>query len=120
MKLPRKTSYYTPKYKHFDEALIDRIGDICLEFARCGYRRLTKQLHRKGLIVNHKKAARIMREKNWSWCPRKMKLVTTTCCNQSLPIYPNLIEGLALSALSQLWVADITYIRIPHLLRTWP
>jgi len=112
MQLPRRTYYYKPKRKLSDEALIDRMGDICLEFPRYGYRRVTKQLHREGWIVNHKKVARIMREKHWSCRPRRRKWVTTTHSNHGLPIYPNLIKDLAISALNQLWVADITYIRI--------
>ncbi len=112
MNLPRRTYYYHSKHKPSDEALIDRIGDICLEFPRYGYRRVTKQLHREGWMVNHKKVARIMREKGWSCRPRSRKWVRTTHSNHGLRIYPNLIKDLTISALNQLWVADITYIRI--------
>ncbi len=112
MQLPRRSYYYRASNTPSDEALIERIGDICLEFARYGYRRVTKQLQREGWIVNHKKVARIMREKGWSCRPRKKKWVTTTNSNHSLQIYPNLIKGLHLRTIDQLWVADITYIRI--------
>jgi len=112
MKLLRRTYYYTPKHKAPDNALIDRVGDLCLEFPRYGYRRVTKQLHREGFIVNHKKVARIMRERNWSCRPRRRKWVTTTDSNHGLPIYPNLIKELTIRNVNQLWVADITYIRI--------
>ena len=112
MELPRRTSYYEPRHKLVDEALIDRISDLCLEFPRYGYRRVTKQLHREGWIVNHKKVARIMRERNRSCQPRKRKWVTTTRSDHGLPVYPNLIAGLTLTDLNQLWVADITYIHI--------
>jgi putative transposase len=112
MQLPRRTYYYEPKHKSSDEVLINRIGDICVEFPRYGYRRVTEQLNREGWIINHKKVARIMREKHWSCRPRKRKWVTTTHSNHGLPIYPNLSKELALSTLNQLWVADITYIRI--------
>jgi putative transposase len=112
MNLPRRSYYYEPMQKHADEALIGRIGDLCLEFPRYGYRRVTKQLHREGLIVNHKKVARIMREKHWSCRPRKRKWVTTTHSNHGLQIYPNLIKDLTIRKVNQLWVADITYIRI--------
>ncbi len=111
MNLPRRTYYYEPKHTPSAEALIDRIGDLCLEFPRYGYRRVTKQLHREGLIMNHKKVARIMRENNWSCRPRR-KWVTTTSSNHGFPIYPNLTKGLSIRAINQLWVADITYIRI--------
>ena len=89
-----------------------RIGDICLEFPRYGYRRVTKQLHREGWIVNHKKVARIMREKNWSCRPLKKKWVSTTNSNHGFPIYPNLIKDLDIDSLNQVWVADITYISV--------
>jgi putative transposase len=112
MNLPRRTYYYEPKYTPSGEALIDRIGDLCLEFPRYGYRRVTKQLQREGLIVNHKKVARIMREKHWSCQPRRKSWVATTNSNHGLPIYPNLTKRLSLCTINQLWVADITYIRI--------
>jgi putative transposase len=112
MQLARRTYYYKPKHTPSEKALIDRISDLCLEFPRYGYRRVTKQLHREGLIINHKKVARIMRENNWSCRPRKKKWVTTTCSDHGLPIYPNLIKDLAIRNVNQLWVADITYIRI--------
>ena len=112
MDLPRRTYYYAPKHKASEKTLIDRIGDLCLEFPRYGYRRVTKQLHREGWIVNHKKVARIMRENNWSCRPRKKSWVATTDSNHGLSIYPNLIKDLTPSNVNQLWVADITSIRI--------
>jgi putative transposase len=112
MNLPRRTYYYVPKHKASEKTLINRIGDLCLEFPRYGYRRVTEQLHREGWIVNHKKVARIMRENNWSCRPRKKSWVATTDSNHGLSIYPNLIMDLTPSKVNQLWVADITYIRI--------
>ena len=112
MDLPRRTYYYEPKDTPADEALIDRIGDICLEFPRYGYRRVTKQLQREGWAVNHKKVARIMRERNWSCRPRKKRWLVTTNSNHGFPVYPNLTKGLSIRTINQLWVADITYIRI--------
>ena len=112
MQLPRRSYYYKLKNRPSDEALEDRIGDICLEFSGYGYRRVTQQLKREGCTVNHKKVARIMRERGWSCRPRKRKWVTTTNSNHGLPIYPNLMKGLTVSTVNQVWVADITYIRI--------
>jgi len=111
MNLPRRTYYYKPKHKPSDEALVDRIADICLEFPRYGYRRVTEQLQREGWIINHKKIARIMRENNWSCVPRKKRWIVTTNSNHGLSIYPNLITDLTPITVNQLWVADITYIR---------
>lgn len=112
MSLPKRSYYYKSKAAPADGALIERMGDLLLEFPGYGYRRITKQLHREGWIVNHKKVARIMREKGWSCRPRKKKWIATTNSNHGLRIYPNLIKGITLTDLNQLWVADITYIRI--------
>ena len=60
MKLSQRSYYYKEKETSSDNALESRIGDICLEFHGYGYRRVTKQLHREGWIVNHKKVYRTM------------------------------------------------------------
>lgn len=112
MQLPRKSYYYKPKDKPCDEALIARMEDICLEFPKYGYRRVTKQLKREGWSINHKKVARIMREKGWSCRPRKKKWICTTDSNHGLPIYPNLIKDRIIDGINKLWAADITYIHI--------
>ena len=69
MILPQRSYYYKEKEKSSDNAMESRIGDICLEFSGYGYRRVTKQLHREGWRVNHKKVFRIMREKGWTCRP---------------------------------------------------
>jgi len=112
MQLPRRSYYYKPKDKPSDEALISRMEDICLEFPRYGYRRVTKQLKREGWTVNHKRVARIMREKGWSCRPRKKKWICTTDSNHGFQVYPNLIKEQVITGLNQIWVADITYIHI--------
>jgi putative transposase len=112
MELPRRTYYYKSNATPSDEALIARIGDLCLEFPRYGYRRVTEQLQREGWIINHKKVARIMRENKWSCVPRRKRWILTTSSNHGFPLYPNLTKGLSIRTLNQLWVADITYIRI--------
>ncbi len=112
MQLPRRTYYYKSKSKPSDNALIKRIENICLEFPRYGYRRITQQLKREGWVINHKKVARIMREKGWSCRPRKKKWVRTTDSNHEHKVYPNLIQGRVTDGINQVWVADITYIHI--------
>ncbi len=114
MKLPRSSYYYKPK-KHEptpeDQALGTRIEEITEEFPKAGYRKVTRQLHREGNPVNHKKVHRIMREKGL--LVRKTKrFVRTTDSNHPYPVYPNLIKNLAVTRLNQVWVADITYIGI--------
>jgi len=112
MELPRRTYYYEPKRTPSEKILIDRIDDICLEFPSYGYRRVTKQLNREGWIINHKKVAQIMRERNWSCRPRKKRWLVTTNSSHGFPGYQNLKKGVGIRAIKQLSVADITYIRI--------
>jgi transposase InsO family protein len=72
---------------------------------------MTAQLGRLGVVVNHKRVLRIMREDNLL-CLRKRHFVTTTDSEHGLPVYPNLARGLHVEAINRLWVADITYIRL--------
>ena len=112
MRLPRRTYYYKPKKKPSDKVLMARMEQICLEYPRYGYRRVTKQLQREGWIINHKKVARIMREKRWSCRPRKRKWISTTDSNHNFRVYPNLIKDRSVDGINQVWVADITYIHL--------
>jgi len=61
--------------------------------------------------VNHKRVLRLMRIDNLL-CIRRRKFIFTTNSQHGLPVYPNLVEGLVLNRMDQLWVADITYIRL--------
>ena len=65
----------------------------------------------EGWMVNPKRVYRLLREDNLL-CIRKRKFVVTTDSNHSRRVYPNLAEQMALSGINQLWVADITYIRL--------
>jgi len=106
-------------YRYFDQhaprqaetELRDKIQRIALENRYYGYRRVTADLRLQGVIVNHKRVLRVMREDNLLSL-RKRKFVVTTDSTHGRPVYPNLIAGLALTAPNQLWVADITYIRL--------
>ena len=75
-------------------------------------RRVTKALQREGWTVNHKRVLRVMREESLL-CQLKRRFVATTDSRHGRPIYPNLIRELRASRLNQVWVADITYIRLP-------
>ena len=78
---------------------------------RYGYRRVTAELKRRGMLVNHKRVLRIMREDNLLAAQPK-QFVTTTDSNHSLEIYLNLARRMTPTGTDQLWVADITYIRL--------
>ena len=91
--------------------LVDRIETICLEFPRYGYRRVTEQLKRDRWLVNHKRVLRLMRESDLL-CRVKRRWTKTTDSKHGFPRYPNLIKGTNIGRLNQVWLSDITYIRI--------
>jgi len=112
-----RSTYYDHSQQQSMEAqkaeadLRDRIEQIVVEHARYGYRRVTYQLRREGYKINHKRVARIMREQSLQ-CQVKRRWVKTTDSNHGYRIYPNLIKELEIKGRNQVWVADITYIRI--------
>jgi putative transposase len=88
------------------------IQQIALEHRRrYGYRRVSAELRRRGMLVNHKRVARIMREDNLL-AVQPRQFVVTTDSNHDLEVYLNLASRMKLSGINQLWVADITYIRL--------
>jgi putative transposase len=112
MKLPRSTYYYKSKNKPDDERrLIDHIEAIIEEFPGYGYRRVTRELHRRGFPVNHKKVLRIMKQQGLTRKPKR-RWVCTTDSNHPHRVYPNLAQNLLVTGPNQVWVADITYIGI--------
>ena len=78
---------------------------------RYGYRRVTAELRRRGLLVNHKRVARLMREDNLL-AVQPRAFVVTTDSKHEFEVYLNLASKLKLTGINQLWVADITYIRL--------
>jgi len=88
------------------------IQQIALEHRRrYGYRRISAELRRRGMLVNHKRVSRLMREDNLLAVQRRAFVVTTDSKHQ-LQVYLNLASRLKLTGINQLWVADITYIRL--------
>ena len=94
-----------------DMELRDAIQRIALEWPSYGRRRITHELRRRGWKVNPKRVNRLMREDNLL-CVRKRKFVVTTDSNHGKKVYPNLARQMMLTNVDQLWVADITYIRL--------
>jgi transposase InsO family protein len=93
-------------------AVRDAIQRVALANRRYGYRRIAAQLRRDGLVANHKRVLRLMRQDNLL-CLRKRPFVPmTTDSRHAWRVVPNLARGLVLTGLDQLWVADITYVRL--------
>jgi putative transposase len=118
MTLARSSFYYQsqkpePVSIGADVDILDRIEKICLEFHGYGYRRVTRQLHYDGCRINHKKVLRLMQESDLL-CQVKRRWVNTTNSNHGLPVYRNLIKDMQITGINQVWLADITYIRIRH------
>jgi len=116
MNIAHSTFYYKNKAKSPEQEkrkadLMDRIEAICLEFPGYGYRRVTHQLKHEGWAVNHKRVLRLMRESDLL-CRARRKKVRTTNSHHHFPRYPNLIKSLIIHRLNQVWLSDITYIRI--------
>jgi|HubBroStandDraft_5_1064220.scaffolds.fasta_scaffold58771_3 transposase-like protein len=110
MGIARSTFYDEPTAALDDTAIVEAISGICEEFEFYGWRRVRAELRHRGLIANHKKVRRLMREHDLQ--PRRRRYVATTDSDHDQPIYPNRAKDLAIDGPDQLWVADITYVAI--------
>ncbi len=100
-----------PPAQDADMELRDAIQPIAVEWPCYGSRRITRELWDRGRRVNRMRVQRLMREDNLL-CLRKRRFVMTTDSDHGLPVYPNLARHLVLTGIDQLWVADLTYIRL--------
>jgi len=111
-----RASYYRwlePKLSARDDAdLRDAIQSLALQRRHEGYRRITQRLRDQGLVVNAKRVLRLMRTDNLLSLRRKPFAPATTDSRHKLKIVANLARFLEATGLDQLWVADITYIRL--------
>ena len=117
MNMARSTFYKRPNAEHAggrekaDADLRVRIEDILAEFPSYGYRRITHELRRRGQLVNHKRVSRVMREH--ALTPRRVRAwLATTNSKHKQPVYPNLRCSITPVGPDELWVADLTYIRL--------
>ena len=94
-----------------EKALHERIVSLCEEFPRYGYRRLTQQLRAEGVLINHKRVARIMRENSLQVRPFR-RFVRTTDSDHDNAIFPNLAAACSPAGPNESWVADLTYVAI--------
>lgn len=91
--------------------LRDQVQRVAVSDRSCGYRRVTEELRRLGIQVGYKRVLRIMREDNLL-CVRRKKFVLTTQSRHGFVRYCNLTKDMTLTDINQLWVSDITYIRM--------
>lgn len=115
MGIPRSTYYYQVKENNGklqqEIFLKEKITQIAYHHPYYGYRRITAQLRREKLSINHKRVLRVMRELGIQG-RIKRKYVTTTNSKHHNKIYSNLIKDKVVTGINQVWCSDITYIRI--------
>lgn len=108
--VPRSTLYYRPQ-KPDDEALKVAMREVAGQFPTYGYRRVAAELGRRDWQANRKRVARLMDELGLK-AKIKRKTRRTTNSAHNLPRYANLVQDLAITRPDQVWVADITYVRL--------
>jgi putative transposase len=107
---PRSSYYYQPHLPD-EKEVKSAIQDMVAEWPTYGYRRVTKQLHRQGWDVNKKRVQRLMRGLGLL-VKTKRKVRKTTNSEHEFPRYPNLVQDLEIVRPDQVWVSDITYLRL--------
>ena len=113
LQLPRSSFYYQahPKSRADESEVVEHLQKVAGKWVRYGYRRLIKQLHREGRKVNSKRVRRLMRQLKLNRPPYKRKVRAT---NSQHPYgrYPNLVQDLVVTRPDQVWVGDLTYVRL--------
>ena len=111
--LARAVEYRSkPDQMNQNKSVLQAIEQIISEFNGYGYRRVTKELHRHNLQVNHKKVLSIMQAEKLLCKRGKHRKISTTDSDHNNRIYPNLIKKLVPTRPDQVWQADLTYIRL--------
>ena len=95
-----------------ETAVRDEIQRLAVADRHCGYRRITMQMQRQGIAINHKRVLRLMREDNLLALRKRPFIPQTTDSRHGWQVVPNLARGMVPIGIDQLWVADITYVRM--------
>jgi putative transposase len=111
MRVARSTFYDQPELAVDDTAIVEAMLGICGEFEAYGWRRVRAALRQQGIVVNHKKIRRLMREHDLQ-PKRRRRFVATTDSDHEGPIFPNRARDRIADGPNQLWVADITYVAV--------
>jgi transposase InsO family protein len=110
LSVSRSTLYYQPQSAD-DETIKAAIREVAGQFPTYGYRRVTAELKRRDWTVNRKRVARLMGEMGLA-AKTKRKTKRTTNSAHNLPRYANLVQDLSIARPDQVWVADLTYVRL--------
>lgn len=118
MSFSTSTFYYKPKKQRLerdkdDVALRDAVEKIQVDFPRSGYRTMQYYLKKSGIKVGETKLRRVMKEHNLQ-AKIKRKFIKTTDSRHSNEVYPNLLPEMGVDNINQVWVTDMTYIRISN------
>jgi putative transposase len=111
MGISRSAYYDAPAMALDDTAIVEAMSAIRDQFEHYGWRRVQAALRQQGLVVNHKKVKRLMREHDLQ--PRmRRRHVATTDSDHNHPTFRNLAKDKVIDGANQLWVADITYVAV--------
>ncbi len=94
-----------------DRPVVEEIMKIIHEFPGYGYRRITRELSKRGPVINHKRVQRLMQENNLQFRRKKFTPMTTDSEHNN-PVFPNLILALKTERPNQVWASDFTYIQL--------
>ena len=108
---PRSTVYAPVSPRADLNPLKTAVLDVVTEWPTYGYRRVTAELRRRGWRVGHNRVQRLMRTLGLAHVPRRREVRTTDSAH-AFPRYPNRVTGLLVIRPDQVWVGDITYIRL--------
>ena len=108
-----RSSLYRRSSRAPNQKLDTAVQEICAQFPCYGYRRVTAELRRQGWFVNRKRVARLMKTMGLQ-AKKVVRKRRTTNSEHSFPRYPNLVESLVVQRPDQVWVADLTYVRLKH------